>query len=88
MEDAKAPVANGKPLKAVVFRDSFCGALIPFLSDHFYRSVYIWHYPLDKALVEAERPDVVILQMVERSLMTVSPQMLLPNIYDEKAPEQ
>ena len=56
--------------RAVIFRDSFAGPLIPFLSEHFQRIVYVWQgYPVfDRRLIEQERPDVVIQEMVERKL--------------------
>lgn len=55
--------------RAVMFRDSFGTLLTPFLSEHFRRIVYAWKYPLDRELIERERPDVVIHEIVERSLM-------------------
>ena len=88
MENADAPAVNGKRLRVVVFRDSFCSALIPFLSEHFGRSVYIWQYPLDETLVESERPDVVILHIVERSLMNIPPAGLLPGTRSVAAPTE
>ncbi|EKO38875.1 MAG: hypothetical protein B193_2421 [Solidesulfovibrio magneticus str. Maddingley MBC34] len=59
---------------AVVFRDSFAHELMPFLSEHFRQVVYVWPYPstpremrvFDKALVETEKPDLVIDEFVER----------------------
>jgi alginate O-acetyltransferase complex protein AlgJ len=52
----------------VMFRDSFATYLIPFLGYHFQRSVYIWQRPWDLALIEREKPDVVIDEMLERYL--------------------
>jgi hypothetical protein len=56
--------------RAVVLRDSFAGALIPFLSEHFQRTFYLWQEPFqfDTAVIERERPDVVIQEIVERKL--------------------
>lgn len=54
--------------RAVIFRDSFAMALIPFLSDHFSQAVYVWDFNVDEALIAAEKPDVVILEMAERYL--------------------
>jgi len=59
---------------AVIFRDSFAHELVPFLSEHFHRSVYLWPYPstsreirqFDKAAIEREKPGVVIDEFVER----------------------
>ena len=56
--------------RAVMFRDSFAECMIPFLSEHFRRILYIhlepeeFHYDL----VEREKPDMVIQEMVERKL--------------------
>jgi alginate O-acetyltransferase complex protein AlgJ len=59
--------------RAVVFRDSFGSALIPFLSEHFSRAVYLWQYNVDPGVVEAERPRVVIQEWVGRRLSTERP---------------
>ena len=56
--------------RALVLRDSFGAALVPFLAEHFRRTVFAWEdYPVfDVGLIERERPDVVIQEMVERKL--------------------
>jgi len=59
--------------RAVVFRDSFGSALIPFLSEHFSRAVYPWQDNLDPDVVLAEHPDVVIQEWVGRRLSTMPP---------------
>jgi alginate O-acetyltransferase complex protein AlgJ len=56
--------------KAVVYRDSMAISLIPLLSENFRRVVYVSSHRLDPALIERERPDVVIEEMVERGLLT------------------
>jgi alginate O-acetyltransferase complex protein AlgJ len=76
---AKALVTNGPDLvfehpdpklpRAVMFRDSFADLLIPLLSEHFQHIVFSWQYTLDRDVVEREKPDVVIQEMVERELM-------------------
>lgn len=55
--------------RAVVFHDSFfsCG-LEPLLAEHFRRQVGIWHDDFHADVVERERPDVVIQELVERKL--------------------
>jgi hypothetical protein len=55
--------------RAVMYHDSFANWFVPALSEHFRRIVYVWDYNIDRALLERERPDVVIQEMVERSLM-------------------
>ena len=66
LPDASAP-------RAIVFRDSFGSALIPFLSEHFRRAVYLWQNNVDPGGIAAERPDVVIQEMVGRRLSTLTP---------------
>jgi hypothetical protein len=65
--------------RALVFRDSFGSAMIPFLSEHFSRVVYVWQNNFDPAFVAAERPAVVIQEWVARHLHTATP-------YDALAP--
>lgn len=65
-EDATRP-------RAIVLRDSFGSALIPFLSEHFSRAVYLWQYNLEPALVLEERPDVVVQEVVGRRLTSLLP---------------
>jgi hypothetical protein len=66
------PVAHGIPdpqlPRAVVFRDSFGNALIPFLSEHFQRILYVWDRDVDPQVVKTEKPDIVIQQIVGRFL--------------------
>jgi hypothetical protein len=52
----------------VMFRDSFSSALVPFLSENFRRSVYLWTHNFSSALevIEREKPEVVIHELVER----------------------
>jgi alginate O-acetyltransferase complex protein AlgJ len=59
--------------RAVIFRDSFGSAMIPFLSEHFSRAVYLWQTNFDPGQVTLERPDVVIQEWVGRHLHTVRP---------------
>jgi len=54
--------------RAVIFRDSFVSPLVPFLSEHFRRAVYLWQNDFDTAEVLKERPDVVIQEIVGRHL--------------------
>jgi hypothetical protein len=59
--------------KAVFFRDSFFTMLVPFFAPHFSRSVYYWQYEFDPAVIEHEKPDIVIHEILERELMNVAP---------------
>jgi hypothetical protein len=54
--------------RAVVLRDSMAIPLIPLLSENFSRVVYVSTRELDRALIEREKPDIVIEELVERSL--------------------
>ncbi len=54
--------------RAVVLRDSMAIPLIPLLSENFSRVVYVSSRQLDRALIEREKPDIVIEELVERSL--------------------
>jgi hypothetical protein len=54
--------------RAVVLRDSMAISLIPILSENFSRVVYVSTRELDRALIEREKPDIVIEELVERSL--------------------
>jgi len=52
---------------AVVFHDSFAQALTPFMVNHFSRVVLYWQSEMDPEVIELERPNVVIDEIVERS---------------------
>jgi hypothetical protein len=54
--------------RAVILRDSFVSRLVPFLSEHFSRAVYVWQNDFDADLVSKEHPDVVIQEIVGRHL--------------------
>jgi hypothetical protein len=57
----------------VIFRDSFASALVPFLSEHFSRAVYLWQNDVDAQVVEQEHPDIVIQEIVGRHLHNFIP---------------
>jgi len=54
---------------AIMYRDSMAIPLIPLIAENFSRSVYVGSRQLDPAFVLRERPDVVIEEMVERSML-------------------
>jgi alginate O-acetyltransferase complex protein AlgJ len=54
--------------RALMYRDSMAIPLIPLLSENFARSTYVLTRTMDPALVERLKPDVVIEEMVERTL--------------------
>ncbi len=53
----------------VMNHDSFNANLAPFLAEHFRRAVFVDGTKLDLALIERERPQVVVQEFVERALM-------------------
>jgi len=59
--------------RAVIFRDSFTSQLVPFLSEHFSRAVYLWQNDFDADEVTKEHPDVVIQEIVGRHLYNFIP---------------
>jgi alginate O-acetyltransferase complex protein AlgJ len=59
--------------RAVIFRDSFVSRLVPFLSEHFSRAVYLWQNDFDADVVAREHPDVVIQEIVGRHLYNFIP---------------
>jgi alginate O-acetyltransferase complex protein AlgJ len=59
--------------RAVIFRDSFASRLVPFVSEHFSRAVYVWQNDFDANLIQQERPDVVIQEIVGRHLYNFIP---------------
>ncbi len=59
--------------RAVIFRDSFGSALVPFLSEHFSRALYLWEPDVDPRVIERERPQVVIQEWAGRRLTTRMP---------------
>lgn len=54
--------------KVLVFRDSFTWPLIPFLGESFQSAVFLWTFDFLPEIIEQEKPDVVILECVERYL--------------------
>jgi hypothetical protein len=55
-------------LRALIYRDSMGIALVPPLVENFSRTLVLQTRRLDPALVLAERPDVVIEELVERAV--------------------
>lgn len=69
--------AANKAPKAVIFHDSFGEAINPYLARHFSRAAYQLRQAdlaIDLDLVEAEKPDLIIQEVVERHVV-----QLLPN---------
>jgi alginate O-acetyltransferase complex protein AlgJ len=60
--------ARGDLPRTVVMRDSMAIPLIPMLAENFSRALFVSSRQLDPVLIEREKPDVVIEELVERSL--------------------
>jgi hypothetical protein len=63
--------------RAVVYRDSFAEAMMPFLGYHFQQTIYFGRADWDKEFMLREKPDVVIDEMVERFVTSRDPKKLL-----------
>lgn len=66
---------NEKLLDALIVRDSYGNALIPYLKNSFYHSTFIfdaWNYKFNLDIIKKEQPDIVIYMVLES---------LIPNIY-------
>jgi hypothetical protein len=59
--------------RALVFRDSFFSRLAPFVAEHFSRTTMLWQDDFDADAVRAERPAIVIQEIVGRHLYTFEP---------------
>ena len=57
---------NGSYPRILVFRDSFSTTLIPYLSESFSKATYIWSPVIDYDLIKNEKPNIVIVEFVER----------------------
>jgi len=51
---------------AVIFHDSFGPCMLPWMAQHFRRAVWCWNCSWDQAVVDREKPSVVIVERVER----------------------
>jgi hypothetical protein len=53
----------------VAFRDSFFNGLIPFISENFRSSTYLWGVvPYSTDIIDKNKPDIVIFEITEREL--------------------
>jgi alginate O-acetyltransferase complex protein AlgJ len=67
------PDAKGN---AVLFQDSFARYWVPYLGYHFNKVFYVWQHNWNTALLEQQKPDVVIDEMLERFLISENPATL------------
>lgn len=59
---------------AIMFGDSFHIAMLPYLAESFRRLIFVHRSDLDYELVVQEKPDVVIVESVERFLISLPPE--------------
>lgn len=59
-------ITNDK--KLLMYRDSFTNALQPYMSKSFSEAYYLWTYSASEDEIRVENPDVVIFEIVERSI--------------------
>ena len=74
MTTTRNPKATGK---AIVYHDSFGHGWIPLIGYHFGEVIYIAKRPIDPALIEREKPIIVIDQIVERILSVKDPRVIM-----------
>ena len=65
------PAAHGK---MVMFHDSFAQHLFQFLGQNFGRIVFVWQPYWDKPVIEREKPDIVIDEILQRVLIFLDPE--------------
>jgi hypothetical protein len=66
----ESTVADAALPRLVMFHDSFGTALKPFLAEHFSRALFEFApMAFDQALLEREKPDLVIQEITERYLL-------------------
>ena len=57
--------------KIMIMKDSYANNLSPYLNEYFRHSVYIWDnwaYRLNENIVESEKPDIVVFEVIEADL--------------------
>lgn len=59
---------KGLPYKVMLIRDSFSRAWLKYLRETFGEVVLIWDWKLRREMIEKERPDILIQEIVERDI--------------------
>jgi alginate O-acetyltransferase complex protein AlgJ len=62
--------------KALIIRDSFAKMLSFCMAEKFRRSLWIWTHNLDLRAVDAEKPDIVIVELAERFFFDDPPPLM------------
>ena len=78
---------------ALVFHDSFWWELLPFMAESFNKALYVWLRPqtdhefrfFDEALIEKEKPDLVIDEFTERYILPPLRGRFAPKLAELKA---
>lgn len=58
---------TGKPLKVLVFGDSFLASLVRYIAESFGETIFVYS-KVNKDVIAIEQPDIVISETVEREL--------------------
>lgn len=58
--------------RIVFFHDSFARPMARFLAERCSRSVFLWSHAFSPSIIEAEKPDVVVLETVARYVYALS----------------
>ncbi len=83
-------VDNERLPNLFMLRDSFTSRLIPYLSEHFTKSIYDWDHRFNADLIKSSKPDIVIHEIAERYLTKFlfdNPSVVKQNIF-RRANEQ
>lgn len=60
--------------KMVMFHDSYAQHLFQFLGQNFGRIVFVWQPHWDKPIIEREKPDIVVDEILQRVLIFLDPE--------------
>jgi len=64
----RTQLENSNMPKAVVYRDSYFNLMMPYFSENFSDCIYLWTNELSAEVVEKEKPDVVVYEMLESGI--------------------
>ncbi len=75
---------SGPQLKCLIIRDSFTIALMRFFQEQFKRTVFIhddWTYQMHTDIVESEKPDIVLVIILETELHKLLSNNFPPTVF-------
>lgn len=67
-------IKNSNLAKALIIRDSYINAMMPFLNESFSKTTYIfdaWQYKLNEEILKNELPDIFILEIYEPHISNI-----------------